>query len=118
MLRQKLLIATLLLACFACAREPMPRTEGKHLSSDERAQCTSQGGKPGQVLTGVEGCIRPTTDGGKSCTDGSQCQGTCNAPPAAKFGDSVQGTCSAEVQHLGCVNLVVQGLASGEVCFK
>jgi hypothetical protein len=110
-------LVAMLLACSGCVREPMPGVGDKQLSIAERGKCTSQGGNVGQILPGFEGCIRQTTDGGKSCSDGSQCEGTCNAPSSAKFGVSAIGTCSAVVNRMRCVNLVIQGKASGEVCF-
>jgi len=116
-LRHYLTVGIVLLACVGGARGPVPQDAVKRLSPDDKAWCASLDGTVGEILPGVERCIRATTDGGKLCTDGSQCQGTCNAPATAQLGTVITGTCSARVDRMSCVNLVVQGRASGRVCF-
>jgi len=116
-LRHYLVAAIVLLSCFGCAREPVLRDGVARLSAEARSECASHGGKVERVLILAEGCIRPTTDGGKSCTDNSQCQGACIAPFAAPSGATVTGTCAVEIGRMGCINVVAQGKASGEACF-
>ena len=110
-------LAALLLTCIACAHEPVLQDGVKHLSAEARSECVAQGGKVQLVLLGAEGCVRPTTDGSQSCTDSSQCQGACIAPLAAQRDTVVTGTCAAEIGRMGCINVVIQGKASGEACF-
>ena len=117
MLRHYLVVFIVLLSCFGCTREPVLRDGVKRLSAEARLECAAQGGKVERILIGAEGCVRPTTDGGKSCTDNSQCQGACIAPFAAQPGTAVAGTCATEIGRMGCLNVVTQGKASGEACF-
>ncbi len=42
-------------------------------------------------------CDTRTTDAGKVCYDGKQCQGACLAPPQAAIGKHAEGTCSAYI---------------------
>ena len=116
-LRHYLVVAIVLLSCFGCAREPLLRDGARRLSAEARLECDAQDGKVERILIGAEGCVRPTTDGGQSCTDNSQCQGACVAPLAAQRGTDVAGTCATEIGRMGCLNVVAQGKASGEACF-
>jgi hypothetical protein len=116
-LRRYLVVAIVLLSCFGCARDPVLRDGVKRLSAEAELECVAQGGKVEQILIGAEGCVRPTTDGGRSCADNSQCQGACIAPFAAQPGIAVAGACAAEIGRTGCLNTVIQGKASGEACF-
>lgn len=104
-------------ACIACSSVPSSRDGVRRLSSEEQRACVAAGGKVERVLIGAEGCVRPTTDGGKYCSDKSQCQGACNAPFGALPGEAVAGKCASEVGRYGCRNHVNSGQASGEFCF-
>ena len=117
MLRHYLVIASVFLACVGCARNVALQDGVKRLTAEARSECVAQGGKVEQILIGAEGCVRPTTDGGQSCTDNSECQGACAAPFAAQRGAAVAGTCATETGRMGCLNVVAQGKASGEACF-
>jgi hypothetical protein len=61
-------------------------------------------------------CALPTTDGGKSCTDSSQCQGHCLAPEQARRGRRTTGVCTATDHAGACFNLIQEGRASGRIC--
>jgi hypothetical protein len=87
------------------------------LSADEKQACSNRGGSVERVLIGAEGCVVPTTDGGKACDDREQCQGLCEAPSLAAKGERVSGTCSTSIGRLGCLNVVIHGEASGQACF-
>ena len=117
MLRHLLVSVVLLIACAACAREPVRTDSVTRLSAEARSACVAQGGKVELVLIGAEGCVRPTTDGGQSCYDSTECQGACIAPFSAKREDVVTGTCATEIGRMGCINIVAKGKASGEACF-
>lgn len=56
-------------------------------------------------------CAMPTTDGGKQCTDGVQCQGDC----IAKSESATSGTCS-EFDKVMCELVMRDGKATGGVC--
>jgi hypothetical protein len=116
-LRHYLVSVVLLIACAACAREPVRADAVKRLSVEARSACVAQGGKVELVLIGAESCVRPTTDGGRPCSDSAECQGACIAPFAAKPEDVVTGTCATEIGRVGCINIVAKGKASGEACF-
>lgn len=106
--------AVMLAGCAAMGSSPRP--VGR-LSVEALEQCLRSGGQPTEIGIGHEGCVRPATDGGTLCTDNSQCQGRCDAPFRTPKDTPASGTCSATVGMLGCVNVVLDGNASGEYCF-
>ena len=62
----------------------------------ERDICLSDGGTLHTAfMQGSMVCTRPTRDAGKSCTDGSQCEGLCIGEAGAKYGDAAIGKCTA-----------------------
>jgi hypothetical protein len=62
----------------------------------ERDICLSDGGTLHTAfMRGSMVCTRPTRDAGKSCTDGSQCEGLCVGEGEAKYGDAAIGKCTA-----------------------
>jgi len=110
-------LLVIVLCIVGCAPEIALQDGVKRLSAQERRECVAQGGRVERILIGAEGCVRPTTDGGNPCTDSSQCQGRCDAPFAAKADVAVTGTCAKEIGRMGCLNVVIEGKASGEACF-
>lgn len=81
---------------------PTPRPQ----PASER-DCVQQGGTWGpQGKAGLEVCNLPTSDSGNSCTDVSQCEGTClaNADPAATMGQ-----CSPYTLNFGCYDIMQGG---------
>jgi hypothetical protein len=117
MSRHSVVIAIVLFTCLGCTPDVKLRDGVTRLSAEARDECAAQGGKVERILIGAEGCVRPTTDGGKVCTDNSQCQGACVAPFAAQRGTVVTGACANDIGRMGCLNVVTQGQASGEACF-
>ena len=78
--------------------KPLPTTE---------QDCRQQGGTWGpQGKAVLEVCNLPTSDSGNSCTDVSQCEGTClaNADPAATMGQ-----CSPYTLNFGCYDIMQGG---------
>ena len=56
-------------------------------------------------LAGIESCLCPTSDGGKPCDDGTDCQGMCQCE---EVGDA-QGECSPWVVVFGCQCVMMDG---------
>lgn len=101
-----------LLASCAVTRNPVGA-----MDPDARQHCIRQGGTPTYVLIGKEACVIATSDAGRPCSDGGECQGRCDAPFRAAKGSDVVGACSAQIGQGGCIDIVVNGKASGEWCF-
>lgn len=79
--------------------KPLPTTE---------QDCRQQGGTWGpQGMLGRNMCNLPTIDAGQSCTDPSQCEGTClgGTDPTA-----TSGTCSPYTLNFGCYPIVQGGV--------
>ncbi|MFH1331936.1 MAG: DUF333 domain-containing protein [archaeon] len=74
-------------------------------------QCTSLGGEWGLFgLADVERCNLPTKDGGKLCTDGSNCEaGICIAESIG----AISGNCPEWKMNFGCFNIVENGKGIG-----
>lgn len=69
-------------------------------------QCKSLGGEWGRFgMADILRCNLPTKDGGKSCTDGSQCEaGICSA----RTGEN-SGTCPDLRLNFGCMDVIESG---------
>jgi len=109
-------LIVVLLVTTGCSHLPVSRDV--RLTPEQRANCEAQGGTVERILTAMEACVRPTSDGGKPCTDNSQCEGVCIAPSGAKKDSIVTGTCATDIGRMGCLNVVLKGKASGEACFN
>ncbi|MEX1368132.1 MAG: hypothetical protein AB1Z98_33695 [Nannocystaceae bacterium] len=56
----------------------------------QREQCLADGGSwAARGMLGIESCSRPTTDAGKRCLSGSDCEGACIEDQAEAIGDDV-----------------------------
>ncbi|MFA6098731.1 MAG: hypothetical protein WCV50_03070 [Patescibacteria group bacterium] len=91
--------------------------------ADEQT-CLSRGGKWGPIGMGqTKRCNLPTADGGKTCTDGSQCgAGICKlgAIDDSQLNKNIplSGTCPAWSINVGCLGqLVEEGKAVTGPCF-
>ena len=60
-------------------------------------------------------CIKKTHDGGRACTDGSQCESGCEAPTGAPRGPG-RGKCFPITLRLGCHSWVVNGTVGLGIC--
>jgi hypothetical protein len=80
--------------------------------------CKAEGGTvKGVCMFGMPACVRPYRDGGKACTDGSQCEGNCiQTEPWVPPGTEVTGVCEASDEPCGCTSLVVEGRAMVGLC--
>lgn len=81
------------------------------------ARCLESGGV---VATGgiasTPLCRRTYADGGKVCSDNSECEGNCTFEGAPAHGAPVTGRCEALEESWGCSHEVVAGRAFYGVC--
>lgn len=85
--------------------------------SADKASCDKLGGKWGQWSDlGGEQCNRPTTDGGRICTDKSECRSVCVTTDSTPAGQTIIGTCYNWLIPPICSNMVVDGKAQGVIC--
>ena len=61
-------------------------------------------------------CEIATKDGGKECTDNSQCMSFCEATISASPGEKVSGKCYPFYDWRGCTQGVKNGRAETEAC--
>ena len=92
-----------------------------HFGPDAATQdeCIALGGTWGKLSTESSDsqCAVPTTDGGTTCTDHSQCQGLCVAAQDTEAGDRVTGQCRSSFNMTGrCDIRVVEGRAQTRLC--
>jgi len=100
--------------------QPTPDTRAPNDTPTDREDCESRGGE--WAIFGfdaqVEECNIPTTDAGKICNDGSECQGNCFADLTDEqetivlSGETLQtsGKCSARtLDFYGCHAWVERG---------
>lgn len=85
---------------------------------ESRKKCESQGGM--WVALGRRGlgsCARIATDGGKPCTDSSQCELGCTYRGGPRQADgSVVGVCASLDREAGCRTNVQNGKVASAVC--
>ena len=109
---------SLLAVCTAAVAQ-----QSRKLSVEAQRQCLASGGKLAIMgLSGNEGCVRPTPDAGKSCTDGTQCKAGCfldERQPGFKqpaAGSKVAGVCAPTDFPFGCRTAVVKGTVGIGLC--
>ena len=88
-----------------------------------KSQCNGEWGRHG--LAPNDSCLCRTSDGGKRCRDGAECEGECTLadPPATEVVEKgpparghFVGTCSAFTTVFGCLRRLGRGqLAQGPV---
>ena len=62
-------------------------------------------------------CFVPTSDGGKSCNDHSECQGLCVAPPGPTADTTSYARCTSNFGMIGhCASLVSNGEVGRPLC--
>lgn len=84
-----------------------------------KISCESKGGIWGTIgLDQKASCNLPTTDGGKACTDGSQCQaGVCIAPtPQEGIIAAKPPTCPSYKRVVGCFNIYTNNEPPRTLC--
>ena len=123
----RILLIIIATACSSCATfqqgtdEPAwsqkLKTGTHNLGALSAADCAQRDG----VWLGVDGseialCQIRVTDGGKSCTDHSQCQGFCVSDVSAEYGARITGVCTRDYYQSDCVQGVSRGRAEAIVC--
>ena len=121
-----------LAALLAAACQPMPVEGGKtdlaqasgaeavQTPADEASACAARGGKmlPQGRMPSLQ-CVISYSDGGKRCTDGDQCQGSCRIPDvtnAPRAGAAAVGQCQPTSSGFGCYTTVEDGKAEATIC--
>jgi len=84
----------------------------------ERAKCEAAGGEVMRAgLAGFENCIQTFSDSGKTCTDSSDCMGTCRAyGMPSSFDELMTGQCAKTDNVFGCYARIEGGRADGMIC--
>lgn len=92
----------------------------------DKETCLAKNGKWAKIGPApVESCNLPTSDGGKECTDTSECEGTCLAALSNKEQNLVmrekktiqtKGKCTPWVITVGCQARVQNGKVQGILC--
>jgi len=78
-----------------------------------KQDCEARGGEWGRFgMAQIEQCNLPTSDGGKTCTDRSQCEGFC----VAEETNATVGKCTAWKLTFGCINIVENGHVTTGLC--
>ncbi len=76
-------------------------------------ECAKAGGTWGKIgLSPTDACNIKAADFGKTCTDQSQCQGTC----IGENESSVSGKCSEWIITVGCHPILQNGKVNGTLC--
>ncbi|MGP9689081.1 hypothetical protein ACT3TH_07970 [Psychrobacter sp. AOP22-C1-C5] len=105
----------------ACQTSPVASDQNASTDSSENLvkECLAKGGtysKQGRLQ--AYRCVMQFSDAGKSCSDSSECQGSCtNSDTAIEAGTSnVKGTCAANDSPFGCRQTIEGGVAKGFLC--
>lgn len=94
-----------------CSYEPVKPIVRSAIPENE-TDCAAQGGTWGGLGLRVSGvCVLPTTDGGKKCSDSSECQGACVTTSNVSSGTRVTGVCTHKRPVAGALTYVVDGRA-------
>lgn len=111
----KLLLPGMLLALLAACSAPAEGPAQTERIADEAA-CTALGGEWTRLgLAPDPQCVLQTSDAGRACSDGAQCEGLCLAPEGSVDGTRVEGTCSTTTNPFGCQQRVHEGVVM-ELC--
>jgi hypothetical protein len=93
------------------AAEPLVR-------AGTEASCAAVGGEWKPVCRMQQpACVTTFDDGGKACTDGSQCKSTrCLAAEMGEAGIEATGTCAPNDDPCGCFTLIEDGKTLPGLC--
>ncbi len=61
-------------------------------------------------------CISLYSDGGKTCTDSTDCEGDCTSREVLDTGIKASGFCQVGYGDPSCYNLINQGITEHAVC--
>lgn len=96
---------------------PTPIELSQPPTQAETDACTAAGGSVAQVgLLQSFQCILPFCDAGESCTDSSQCIGSCFAVGAPPIGTPTTGQCQPDSSPFGCRAEVTGGIVGPTIC--
>ena len=98
--------------------KPVP-VKGPIATAEERKACAAVGGDiVRDGLAGYERCKQTLSDGGKTCSDSSECLGRCEVPRdvIVNFDEPVTGQCTANDSPFGCYQAVTNGRAAPPIC--
>lgn len=93
-------------AALASCQEGAAPADVTPMSAAERAACHADYGEVETGLFGNEVCVRPTTDGGNSCTTSASCEGLCLATDDMS---ETNGICSEDSIVFGCIDVFEDG---------
>ena len=81
--------------------------------------CLSRGGRL-VALAGVASCYEAYTDGGKICSDSSECEGACvvEEPLTVESGVATTGMCQPEEPVSSCYATITNGIAGLTICIN
>ena len=90
----------------------------KQLSGLDLGACESSGGLiEGIGMFGEPACVTHFSDGGKKCSDSSDCEGDCMVYGEFKTGEQVDGRCSTQTpEQGGCFARVNGGKVQPGIC--
>lgn len=121
-----LLFGFLLTGCFGCEASDHPaQVEPGEISTGglpevDAAQCEADGGfVERRGMIGLPICVTPYEDGGKACTDSSECQGQCilKSWGAEEPGEGpIVGSCEPDDKTFGCFGIVTNGKVESAIC--
>ena len=115
--------AVVVASCAPTATPPGPTEDlsvphGQTPTAAQTAACAAQGGTYGRGgLGGFWTCVIPYADANKPCSDASDCQGECRAPPnATPVRGQAPGRCAPSNSHFGCYSRVEKGVVGPGLC--
>jgi hypothetical protein len=105
----------------ACQTSPVASDQKNTIDFSENLakECLAKGGKytkEGRLQ--AYRCVQQFSDAGKSCSDSSECQGSCTSSDTSiEAGKSnVTGICAANDSPFGCHQTIEGGIAKGFLC--
>lgn len=125
MFKYLLLIAIITVSACSSSEKDFQITPEPKLSLSQQAEslktsasCKAKGGSWEKIgKPQREGCILPTSDAGKNCTDSKQCQVACiTSKENIQPGTQVTGQCHDSTYQFGCRTYVADGKAEATLC--
>ena len=113
MRRVSLVIVLIFLA--SCVSSP-DRAKSRAWPKNDK-ECAARGGHMQSITFSSQGCVFPSKDNGKICSDSSECEGSCDAPSGSPAGWEGTGKCSVMGGPANSGNIMIKGKASGFFIF-
>jgi hypothetical protein len=117
-MRLLLLLAGMGLAACAPMAPAPEQLQPTQKPAETAAACAAQGGNWRPVcLMGKPACVIAFEDGGKACSDGSECaSGRCVTEQHVQPEKPVKGVCARTSDPCGCMQFVRNGKADYPLC--